>query len=98
MRQAIEMTALVNPIHSAILVGITDEKTPQFFEDVPNDDGGFQIIAGCTSTESDAQLADDVFNILHRAAMACPFSNADRHLVDKVFEQFEASFKDDSPR
>jgi hypothetical protein len=83
-------TTLVNPVHQAILVGITDDKGPEFFEEVPNCDGFFQVIAGCQPKESDSDLTKEVYNILRRAAKACAFSKVDHEAVKKVFDLSEA--------
>jgi hypothetical protein len=83
-------TDLVNPIHQAILVGITDDKGPEFFEEVPNREGFFQILAGVHLKRSDEELVKDVFDALRRAAMACPFSKPDHETIERVFEESEA--------
>jgi hypothetical protein len=88
--EAFAKTELENPIHSAILVGVTDEKDPEFFEEVPNRDGCFQILAGAQAKGSDAELAKAVFDILRRAAIACPFSRPDREEVQSIFDALES--------
>jgi hypothetical protein len=80
---------LVNPIHEALLVGITDDKGPEFFEEVPNRDGFFQVLAGVQTKGSDLDLTKEVFNILRRAAKACPFSKPDHETIESVFDEFE---------
>lgn len=84
--EAFEQVEMVNPIHQAILVGITDEKGNEFFEEVENDDGFFQVLAGCSTTAKDESLVQSVFEILLRAARACPFSVPDRAQFERVFE------------
>ena len=81
--EAFARTQLVNPIHEAILVGITDEKEAQFFEEVANRDGFFQILAGVHSNYSDLELAKEVFGLLRRAAKTCPFSKPDDAAIQK---------------
>src|SRR5215471_5994160 len=74
---AFEATELNNPIHEAILVGITDDKRPEFFEEVENNDGFFQMLAGCSHRRTDNDLTADVFDILQRAVCRCPFTAPD---------------------
>jgi hypothetical protein len=87
---AFEQVEMVNPIHHAILVGVTDDRGDQFFEEVENDEGFFQVHAGCTFSKNDDALVQSVYEILQRAAKACPFSIPDR-------EQFERVFRDNRP-
>lgn len=89
--EAFAQTELVNPIHQAILVGVTDDKGPEFFEEVPNSDGFFQVLAGVQMPGSDSILAKEVFGILRRAARACPFSKPDHQTIQVVFDTTESS-------
>jgi hypothetical protein len=89
--EAFGRTQLVNPIHQAILVGITDDKGPEFFEEVPNRDGYFQVLAGVDLPASDSILARQVFAILRRAAQTCPFSMPDQETIQSVFDMQESS-------
>src|SRR6266446_6616957 len=89
-------TELVNPIHQAILVGITDDKGPEFFEEVPNKDGFFQVLAGVRMKHSDVDLVKVVFDTLRRAAKACPFSKPDHETIQRVFEDSEAKVTEES--
>ncbi|MEX0676769.1 MAG: hypothetical protein WD063_06810 [Pirellulales bacterium] len=82
---------LQHPSYEAILVGITDDKDSEFFEEVPNDDGYFQVIAGCAPSESDSELAQQVFEILRQAVRACPLASADHELCEALFGRFESS-------
>jgi hypothetical protein len=82
-------TELINPIHEAILVGITDDKGPNFFEEVPNRDGFFQVLAGVDLKQSDEMLVKNVFDTLRRAAIACPFSKPDHGTIQRVFDESE---------
>ncbi len=86
LTEPISHIVLTNPIHEAILVGITDDKAGDFFEEVPNSDGYFQVLAGCELKSSDEELIAEVFTILHRAATACPFSSVDREKIEGVFQ------------
>jgi hypothetical protein len=78
-------TELNSAVHKAVLVGITDDQGLNFFSEVPNTDGFFQVLAGCHLTEGDSSLAKQVFQILRRAAMACPLSRTDCEKVQEVF-------------
>lgn len=89
--KAIAQTELVNPIHQAILVGVTDDKGPEFFEEVPNSDGFFQVLAGVQMPASDSILTKEVFGILRRATLACPFSKPDHQTMQMVFDTTESS-------
>ena len=65
--EAFETVELKHPIHEAILVGITDDRPPDFFEEVETNDSFFQVMAGCTLRGGDDELAEDVFEILLKA-------------------------------
>jgi hypothetical protein len=83
---AFEQVEMVNPIHQAILVGITDDKGEEFFQEVENDEGFFQVQAGCTFSKNDDRLVQSVYEILQRASKACPFSVPDREQFDRLFQ------------
>jgi hypothetical protein len=85
---AFEHVEMVNPIHQAILVGITDEKGDEFFQEVDNDEGFFQVQAGCTYLKNDDALVQSVYEILQRSTRACPFSVPDREQFDRVFQEY----------
>jgi len=85
----IAQVSLSNPIHSAILVGLTDERDSSYFEEVPNDDGFFQVIVGCKPQLHEAQLTRQVFDIIRRAARACPFTPVDQSSIQAVFDRCE---------
>jgi hypothetical protein len=80
---------LANPVHQAILVGLTDDRGPDYFEEIPNGDGFFQVMAGLGSDRSESDLAREVFTKLRIAASACPFSQPDCEKVRQVFDQTE---------
>lgn len=82
-----ELVEMTDPIHEAILIGITDDQPSGFFEEVPNNDGFFQIMAGVEFSGSEVELNESVFEILRKAAMACPFSRPDRAAFDSLFER-----------
>jgi len=79
---AFERVEIEHPIHEAILVGITDDKPTQFFQEVENNDGFFQVLVGCSLREGDDELAEDVFEVLQRTVRLCPFAIPDH----KAFE------------
>ena len=85
---AFEATALDHPIHEAILVGITDNMGPEFFEEVENNDGFFQVLPGCRQRDSDSELTEDVLEILHRAVRTCPFATPDHDKFEALFARF----------
>lgn len=85
---AFEATELDHPIHDAILVGITDDEGPEFFEEIKNNDGYFQIFAGCANHGVDDDLAREVFSILQRAVRVCPFATSDHDKFEALFARF----------
>lgn len=85
---AFEATELAHPIHEAILVGITDDKDAQYFEEIENNDGFFQVIAGCRQNGTIEEFARDVFEILQRAVRLCPFATPDRETFEDLFATF----------
>lgn len=87
--KAFAKVELANPIHRALLVGITDEKGTDYFEEIPNDDSYFQVLAGCAMKNSDLELSQQIFNILRKAASLCPFSIVDHESIQEVFDEFE---------
>ncbi len=84
---AFESVEMKNPIHEAILVGITDDQGSEYFEEVVNNDGFFQVLAGCTFNGSDDDLTVEVFEILCRATSQCPFSRPDKEAFDLLFDR-----------
>ena len=88
---AFEEAALQHPIHEAILVGITDEKGAEYFQEVENDDGFFQVLAGCSFKGSDEELAEDVFCILQRAVRLCPFATPDHSTFETLFGRLRST-------
>ena len=88
---AFENISFEHPIHEAILVGITDDKQAGFFEEVKNNDGYFQVMAGCGEHCADNQLTEEVFEILHRAVLLCPFARVDHQRVEDLFSEFRPS-------
>ena len=80
---------LTNPIHEAILIGVTDSRGDDFFEIIKNRDGYFQTLAGLDGFDDDAVLRKKLFLIVSKSILACPFSNPDRgkfHILLKKWE------------
>ena len=82
---AFEATVLDHPIHQGILVGITDDKGTEFFEEVENNDGFFQVLSGCILRGTDDELTEDVLEIIHRAVRICPFATSDHDKFEELF-------------
>jgi hypothetical protein len=89
--EAFTKLELTNTIYKAILVGITDEKNIPYFEEVPNNQGFFQVIAGCDMKISDQELTKEVYDILRNAAKTCPFSNVDHVRISTLFDNVEST-------
>jgi len=84
---AFKAVAVEYPIHEAILVLITDDKAPDFLEEVQNNNGFFQVVAGCSLRGSDDELTQDVFDILECAVRMCPFATPDHQAFSSLFER-----------
>lgn len=69
---------MVDPIHEAILIGLTDSKPSGYFEVIPNEDGFFQVLSGVNAGIADDKLRSMFFDSLVRAVHACPFSKPDK--------------------
>lgn len=82
---AFEVTKLEHPIHEALLVGITDDKAREFFEEIENNDGFFQVLAGCSQLGTDDDVTRDVFEILEKAVRSCPFASNDHQRFEELF-------------
>jgi hypothetical protein len=76
---AFSQLEISNPIHEAILIGLTDAKAADHFEVIQNRDGYFQILAGMRSDAEDDELKVLLFNIIERAVQLCPFSTPDKN-------------------
>jgi hypothetical protein len=87
LTDAFEGVELAHPIHEAILVLITDDKDSGFLEEVENNDGFFQVMAGCSLRGGDDELAEDVFEILLKAMRLCPFATPDHETFEALFER-----------
>lgn len=67
-----------NPIHEALLIGLTDAKSEEYFEIIPNNDGFFQILSGIKKDAIEQELEAAIFNVIRRAVSVCPFSLPDK--------------------
>jgi hypothetical protein len=91
LEEALAKVDLKHPIHEAILVGITDDRAKDSFEEVPNGDGYYQVLVGFDSSiglgaENDRQLKFALFQQLSKAILACPFSAPDRESVKAALD------------
>ena len=82
--QAFSTVELVNPIHEAILIGLTDAKPSGYLEVIPNRDGFFQVIVGMTFPLSDIESKASLVSILEQVIQACPFSKPDKDRFQKL--------------
>jgi hypothetical protein len=89
---AIEELKVDGPHPDAILVGFTDDRGADFFEEVRNSEGFFQVLAGIDCPETDGELAYIVLRNLQRAAQACPLLEKDHAAIAKVFADFVPMF------
>lgn len=69
---------MVDPIHEAVLIGISDEKPPGSFEIVSNRDSFFQVLAGVEWPATDENLKTLIEAIICEAIRRCPFSQPDK--------------------
>ena len=84
---------LQSPIHEAILVGVTDDRGKDYFEQIPNSDGFFQVLVGFDPSiglgaDKDRDLEVALFQQLSRAIPACPFATADRYVVKIAIDRW----------
>jgi hypothetical protein len=88
LRFEFERVELLDPIHSSILVGITDDKPAEFFEEIQNNSGVFQVLVGCPYVANDQELKRVVFERLRMAVVACPFSTPDKNNFDRLLHKW----------
>ncbi len=89
LRGAFSRIELRHPIHDTILVGLTDDLAPEYYEKVLNKNGCFQVLLGCPLGADDDDLKRAVFERLKRAVLACPFSSSDKVAFEKLFREWE---------
>lgn len=86
---AFSKVKMVDPIHEAILIGLTDSKPNGYFKEIPNQDGYFQVLAGVTAKTTDHDLKVAIFDLITRAVQLCPFSKADKEEFTKFLAEWE---------
>lgn len=77
---------LLNPIHEAILLSVTDSMKNEEIEVVPNREGFLQIICGfgaqsTFSPANDRELEVRLFQKIRSAIELCPFSKPDKAMM-----------------
>ncbi len=87
LEQQFPAIPLQDPIHHALLVVIV-ERPPDYFDEVPNHNGKFQVHTGydlsfAPSPDNDLRLSRDLFQRIRAAVLACPFSTPDRDAVQQ---------------
>ena len=92
LEQQFAAIALQDPIHHALLVGIV-ERPADYFHEVPNHNGKFQVHTGydlsfLPSPDNDTRLSRDLFQRIRAAVLACPFSTPDRDAVQKFLDHW----------
>ena len=88
-------TKLNDSIHNSILVALTDDLEPEYFEETPNNRGNFQVLMGCPPITADRELKRAIFERLKRAVMACPFSKPDTATFERLLQKWaSANFED----
>lgn len=90
-----EFTSVIleHPIHEGILVGLTDDRKDSDWEEIPNRDGFFQVLAGFDSTipldgSADSALIRSVLQKPSAAVFACPFSIPDRRSMSLLVDRW----------
>lgn len=86
--ESFALVTMEHPIHEAILVGIADGMPPGYFEEVPNADGFFQVLAGVDGAACDEALLAQVTAALKAAIAACPFSQPDKDAFARVVQRW----------
>jgi hypothetical protein len=75
----------------AILVGVTDDKPADYFEEIDNTEGFFQVVVGCPYLRDDVELTKAVFDRLVRAIKACPMPATDTNAALAFAEDWRRS-------
>lgn len=88
MLESFAQVVLENPIHEAILVGISDDLPPGYIEEVPNADGFFQVLAGVDGAACDDALRTQVIAALKAAIAVCPFSQPDKDAFARMVQRW----------
>ena len=90
---AFDSVDLRNPIHDALLVGVSNSLPADRCDVVPNDDSFFQLQIGwptnCDlSPDGDDANVELLVAILRRAAAECPFSEPDAVTIRSLFDDW----------
>jgi hypothetical protein len=79
---------MVSPIHESILVGLSDSLPADYFEEVQNRDGFFQVLAGVDVPITQEALVCHMLFIVERAVRRCPFASPDRQAFLQLLEEW----------
>ncbi|WP_157632221.1 hypothetical protein [Variovorax sp. CF313] len=80
---------LTNPIYDSILIGVTDSQSVDYFEEIKNREGYFQILAGMSGDFSDEKAKELIFEIVKKSIQACPFSRPDKELLMRFLDEWK---------
>jgi len=88
-----ESRELENPIHEALLLGITDSLGREEIQVIPNRDGFFQVVCGfgednLLSPAHDRELESMLLKRLVLAIEMCPFSEPDRATMLELLNEW----------
>ena len=91
-----EAKELENPIHEAILLGISDSLKEEEIQVIPNKDGFFQVICGfgeqaSLSPENDSKLEVMLLNKIENAIQLCPFSKPDKAAMLELLREWSSN-------
>jgi len=79
---------LNNPIHEALLIGVTDDMSHGVIQVVPNKEGYYQVLVGCAAPMTDAELKEWLYHVLERVFAQCPFSESDKAIALALLAQW----------
>lgn len=85
--EAFEDVKLAHTNHQSVLVGITDDQSPQFFKEIESNAVIYQVLAGCSLRGGDEELLEDVFEILRNAIRLCPFATPYHEIFEALFKR-----------
>jgi hypothetical protein len=89
IERAFEKVPIANAGCDGIIVGVTDDKQPGYFEVIPNDDSVFQVLVGCRQSPSDEELVRDVYKILERVIRESPLGQVDQDAAVNALEEHQ---------
>lgn len=76
----------------AILVGLTDDKPDNYFVEIENSDGFFQVIAGCPLPTTDRKLIEAIAERVLRAVKECPMKDKDAQLAMVMIDEWSQKY------